>query len=119
MNDQFVTYEIAKRLKELGFNDNCIGWFTENGLLKIYDYQIKVSSYTKAPLWQQAIDWLRTKHKIDVSYHPEASTNTLCAWWVCRYIAGMTRLVEAFDAENKYQQAREAAITKAMELISK
>lgn len=64
MKNIFVTYEIAKKLKDLGFNEPCIGWFSEMGLLKIYDYQISVSSYTKAPLWQQAEEWLFKQYNI-------------------------------------------------------
>lgn len=30
MKDQFVTYEIARRLKELGFNGPCIGAYDED-----------------------------------------------------------------------------------------
>lgn len=69
MNEQFSTYKIAKKLKELGFNGPCIGWFDIEGNFffvnnpqkpinkqDLYYYQDCL-----APLWQQVIDWLLTK----------------------------------------------------------
>ena len=71
MKDQFVTYEIAKRLKELGFNERCFAMYNAK---TVYFYpsanagpidQIRTfensEDITSAPLWQQVIDWLRRK----------------------------------------------------------
>jgi hypothetical protein len=70
MKDQFVTYEIAARLKELGFNEPCFGAFDGQHLISgnnVYPtVRQKTFGYTNdgtyvscaAPLWQQAIDWL-------------------------------------------------------------
>jgi hypothetical protein len=59
MKEQFVTYEIALALKELGFySEDCFGYFSsiDNNLIMLHNrWNIGVL----APLWQQAIDWLR------------------------------------------------------------
>jgi len=62
MKKQFVTYEIAKSLKELGFDEKCLGYYrnpdeffiTENG--RGFNYN-KASWAISAPLWQQVVDW--------------------------------------------------------------
>lgn len=73
MKDQFATYEIAKKLKELGFNEPCLGYFTPSmqfilantsKTLSIWDVR---NGFLIVPLWQQAIKWLKEKHNIRIS----------------------------------------------------
>lgn len=71
----FVTYEIAEKLKELGFNEPCIarmginskalfwckeGTVTSNELL----FSEPDNSLIALPLWQQAVDWLNEHPKL-------------------------------------------------------
>lgn len=77
MKEQFVTYEVALAIKELGFDENCIGYFGSNHslILSPLDYNKNSLSYEdypmdckpiSAPLWQQAIDWVREKYRYDI-----------------------------------------------------
>jgi len=73
MNKEFVNYNIALELKELGFDEACFGYYlcknsafgvelelTTNWIdLLPYD-----SSSCKAPLYQQAFRWLLDKHNL-------------------------------------------------------
>ena len=77
MKKQFVTYEIALKLKELGFDKKCLAWFAENKEIQIAPdvYKkwtskpltnlniIKVFNIDciTAPLYQQVIDWCDSK----------------------------------------------------------
>jgi hypothetical protein len=78
-----------------------------------------------APLWQQAIDWLREKHQIelglDIKWYDfnELGDNALgkgtrCYW---NKIYSHGRLICNMEPTDKPHEAREAAITKALELI--
>ena len=65
MNHLFVTYEIALKLKELGFDEPCFGVFITEGLyivpkipFKYESFTNDTSSWVSAPLYQQAVDWL-------------------------------------------------------------
>ena len=75
MKNLFVPYNIAKRLKDLGFDEPCICGYSHDGKLTSklsynndgaridwdsHDTQIP------APLWQQVTKWLRDKKKINV-----------------------------------------------------
>lgn len=83
MKEQFVTYEIASKLKELGFDDECFGYYSNKTSHHLYlecnykEVTDKINNpYTdiiKAPLWQQAIDWFRKKYNIEINI----SDNTL------------------------------------------
>lgn len=56
LKDYFVTKEQAVSLKELGFKDDCLAWYRENGDFNTNPAYTGFS--TSAPLIAQAIDWL-------------------------------------------------------------
>jgi len=86
MNKEFVTYEQALALKELGFNEKSLAyWFNETPLnpegqclvyyQKPYD-NIKITNgvireYSWAPLYQQVFKWFREKHGLYIHFAPE------------------------------------------------
>ena len=87
MENEFVTYEIAKLLKELNFDEPCLAWYYFNEENSSYalnsfkqDYGDKFDwwkyseldsdvyvDHLMAPLWQQVINWLREEYKLIVS----------------------------------------------------
>ena len=75
MKKQFVTYEVALKLKELGFDEECLGYFGIQNELKIEisynsDPNLIRRNFISAPLWQQVIDWFREKHNIYIYIKP-------------------------------------------------
>lgn len=128
MKKQFVTHEIALKLKQLGFDENCFGYYNKLGILKYlgqpeplgYDIEEMCNSminsnYYSAPLWQQTIDWLREKHNISIS--------------VVHYgIYGHAFSINFIDNRNfsinpeynnmTYPKAREQAILKTLDLLN-
>lgn len=56
LKDYFVSQEQAESLKELGFKDECLAWYRENGDFNTNLAYKNIS--TSAPLIAQAIDWL-------------------------------------------------------------
>jgi hypothetical protein len=60
MEKEFVTYEQAKILHELGFNENCFrGYDFQNGKFFITDRIFDGHFLIYAPLKQQAFRWFR------------------------------------------------------------
>ena len=79
MNREFIPYKQALELKELGFNEECFGYYT---LAEVRDYknngldirnEITLNtlngyrkyddeSQTSAPLYQQAFRWIRNQY---------------------------------------------------------
>lgn len=63
MNKEFIPYEQALELKELGFDEPCFGYFHP-----IHNNQLLLSTMFRsyypnnAPLYQQAFRWFRNKH---------------------------------------------------------
>ena len=148
MEKQFVTYEIALKLKELGFNEKCLAsYYTDDERNydkgDIYDCRRKLSSsidfdpfkeefdnfyinsnetyYVSAPLWQQVIDWFREKYNLDVYTEPTYSLIEYSFKIIS--VQGKSKRQEYWDDMAKtyksYQEAREKAILKAIELCQK
>jgi len=75
MEKEFVTYEIALELKNLGFNERCYGCFShlDNRELRTSRvYTNGVSENIAAPLYQQAFRWFEEKY----SYFVDVKTDT-------------------------------------------
>ena len=75
MNKEFVTYNQALALKELGFNESCIAIYSnanpKTGLYNSKKYKLKlikqssqIDKGVKSPLYQQAFRWFRDKHDL-------------------------------------------------------
>lgn len=72
MEKEFVPYELALKLKQLGFNEPCLAVWIEKdsrdgGGLKLeiwndVDTEYKVKSSTNAPLFRQAFRWFRDNY---------------------------------------------------------
>ena len=141
MKKQFVTYEIALKLKELGFNEPCFSAYTESGnLMDIGDYsnddkigELEGHSHyisCTAPLYQQVTDWFREKHNIHIEI--ELTDNTMQFYYqYCivdsknrehhdeDMIDQATRIYNYNERFNTYEEAREQAILKVIELCQK
>jgi hypothetical protein len=76
MNKEFIPYEQALELKELGFNEGCLGYHNIDpylpnptfNLVKPFEHEWCLP----APLYQQAFRWFREKHGLHhvVEYDP-------------------------------------------------
>jgi hypothetical protein len=65
MNKEFIPYEQALELKELGFDENCFQFYMHSNLLTsnlVHLNHIDQNLFAKAPLYQQAFRWFREKH---------------------------------------------------------
>lgn len=87
MENEFIPYEQALALKELGFDEECLGFyevrlgapltitFTPTSYLEDY---IAIADYEcYVPLWQQAFKWFLEKHKLwfRPDYYDETRTD--------------------------------------------
>lgn len=131
MKKEFVTYEIALKLKELGFDEPCLASYYHAGRHLDIDEYIKHGEYTLlAPLWQQVIDWIREKHNIHIEI--ELTDNTMQFYYQycivdsknreCHdedMIDQATRIYNYNERFNTYEEAREQAILKVIELCKK
>ena len=72
MNKEFVKYEQALALKELGFDEPCFGWYNPQVNYKkvttdkywAFHLTGEWENFKPAPLYQQASRWFREKHNL-------------------------------------------------------
>jgi hypothetical protein len=82
MEKEFVPYEQALALKELGFDEECLMYWNYYGTTKIKQVQLLSSiddwsqNYVEAPLWQQAFKWFREKYSYVVPIEEKWFSNT-------------------------------------------
>ena len=126
MREQFCTYEISLKLKELGFDEPCLGYYEVSNYLE-FGFRLRFIEHEDsnpskqpsnkdclAPLWQQVIDWFREKYKINcvVGYTDNDKEE---------FMAVIDRPNQDIDynmnSTESYYEAREQTILKALELI--
>ena len=126
IQNQFCNYEIALKLKELGFDEECLGIYEPE--LNINSYGVGVNWNTEnvndvkkewcsAPLLQQAIDWFREKYNIHIYID---FYDGLYGFAIKLNKEKLYNRCGSFEPGFKnYSDAREQAILKAIELCQK
>ena len=140
MKEQFVTYEIALKLKELGFDEECLCTygksdkrFMRNPGTNMLEEPIMGEPYywknskihesvIASPLWQQVFDWFRITFQLFMG----VSTDTIslkCSYDIFINNIDTDKVISYSENTNSdnwtltYEEAREQAILKAIELI--
>jgi hypothetical protein len=81
MEKEFIPYEQALALKELGFDEPSLGWYTSDGsLIKEYITN-KVNKFTLAPTFSQVFRWFRDKYGLYYYIAPEFYINGINFNW--------------------------------------
>ena len=123
MNKEFIPYEQALELKELGFDEDVIAYWEKNSLLKpipMSDFinSFPVNDYPKAdwiaaPLYQQAFRWFREKYSIN-SWIINAEDNNNA---FKPFFRGNNIDEHLVDFYNTYEEAELACLIKLIEIV--
>jgi hypothetical protein len=68
MEKEFVTYELALRMKQLGFDETCCGYYDhmikelDTISSEVCERLCKYDTHIKAPTFSQAFRWFRDNH---------------------------------------------------------
>lgn len=139
MEKEFVSYEIAKALKTLGFNEKCFTTYDNYGRLNsvwnvdqkeiageqfmektkqtLYNInkELNDKEFVAAPLYQQVLEWLRRKHYIMLI--PDLDTIANCFVHIRTPKDKAGKWVNNQDNPLEYYAALDKAIKKAIKLI--
>ena len=74
ITEDYVSFNIAKLLKEKGFNEECYLHYSSNGKTQHWNYQSPVDGIS-APSLQMAIKWLRETYNIHIVLSPNKKMN--------------------------------------------
>ena len=120
----FVPYELAVKLKQLGFDEPCFGYWNIDpylpnptfNLVKPFDHEWCIP----APLYQQAFRWFREKYNILATIYSNAS-GYLYEWHDA--IGGTHRGWSEYEGPNDsgvwdtYEEAELACLIKLIEIV--
>jgi hypothetical protein len=109
MNKEFIPYEQALELKELGFDEPCFAWFGPTGIFNDWD-----TTETIAPLYQQAFRWFRKNYNYDIVV---SGSYNLGKKYYYRIETPPTIGFQAFEEDfNTYEEAELACLIKLIKI---
>jgi hypothetical protein len=124
MKNEFIPYEQALKLKELGFDEPCLAYYNINDELT---FTIIVSQNTNsfwlanpsniisAPLYQQAFRWFREKYKlvalIDIGMHE-------FSYKIFKNEKSITPFKDYLDYNGTYEEAELECLKKLIEIVN-
>ena len=119
MNKEFIPYEQALELKELGFNDLCLFYYGDNKALRIYHQSEIEEDLIGAPLYQQAFRWFREKYDLFGCIDLQACNPS--HWFIRIDKIDINDYLYHSEDENiqynTYEEAELACLTKLIKLI--
>ncbi len=119
MNKEFLPYELALELKELGFQEECVGLYdVQKRLFNRGTYKfVEKETNVLAPLYQQAFRWFREKY----GYNCFVTSSILDGKWYYfrenlndREDDSEPELTPKFDT---YEEAELACLKKLIEIV--
>ena len=125
MNKEFVPYEIALTLKELGFDETCFTYYKNDQLSDILELvknsQMKnvnneVDDYISAPTFSQAFRWFRENYNLPSHIHTiwQYDWNNYSYQWHITEDKEEWNCIEYFKT---YEEAELACLNKLIELV--
>jgi hypothetical protein len=119
MNKEFIPYEQALALKELGFDEPCLMYWNDFGKTSINRFQLlnKIDEwcqdYIEAPLYQQAFRWFREKYNlkghVEAVEYLDGTPNTYHWCIFNKYNSGYDQLT--------YEEAELECLRKLIEIV--
>jgi hypothetical protein len=121
MNKEFIPYEQALELKELGFDERCFGFYNPRHEISkeplyehtggTFDNYNRTDYLVSAPLYQQAFRWFREKYGLagipnPFGYEILDRDNINCEWGC----------VFETEVSNIYEEAELACLKKLIEI---
>ena len=124
MEKEFIPYEQALALKELGFDEQCLALYDLDGKITIEFVNWKNAKNRKSnyliatPLYQQAFRWFREKYNIDSSINKQQHINKYCVSLdLTGFYADDDLFPEEFTLFNTYEYAELELLKKLIEII--
>jgi hypothetical protein len=117
MTKEFVPYELAVKLKALGFDEKVFSYF-EKGTVKIYtksiygwDCNTSFVTCVSRPTFSQAFRWFREKYGLFIQ--PNRTIDSEGIWF---YFSVSTKRTDVCEGSFSYEEAELACLKKLIEI---
>ncbi len=126
MNKEFIPYEQALKLKELGFDEECLGYYNIDPSLKHVPFNpmppFEHEWCLPAPLYQQAFRWFRENYNLFCEINIDKTMEPKFAYTIMEYESA--QFFEGFNEDilseylyYKHEEAELACINKLIEIV--
>lgn len=123
IKETYCSYELAKLLKEKGFNESCDNYYDQSSdepqQLTLDEMYYSYDEFIKAPTHQMAMKWLREVHKVLIvidAYHANHWEGYIDSFEISIYSHASTIIVPNEIAyHTNYEEAVEAALKYSLE----
>jgi hypothetical protein len=130
MEKEFVNYELALRMKALGFDEKCIAYYQKSAVIgndnilpisftnmasdfNDYEYSKLGVPFYSAPTWQQAFRWFREKYELHSTI-----TSISQESWQWHITKPGESLGKLYDEDfYTYEEAELACLKKLIEIV--
>jgi len=124
MNKEFVTYEQALALKELGFDEPCWAWWHIEDCDTRFCYSEQRSPIINSreteivglPTFSQAFRWFREKHKLESIVVPSGNSEGKTNGYYFEIIFDFSKDNIESDSYPSYEEAEQACLDKLIEI---
>jgi len=123
MNKEFIPYEQALALKELGFDDETLKSYDTSvvvldGKYLLDDwYDVNRVNTVKAPLYQQAFRWFREKYGYFTSpTESDDDTSKKYDWLITKNLGDGKMFIKLIGYKNSYEEAELECLKKLIEI---
>lgn len=113
MQKEFVSYELAVKLKALEFDEPCLAYYEGNELTHGMLNDIGKKRYLQTPLFQQAFRWFRENYEI--YYIIEGSKKFGFQHFI--YDDKGSYEIKSEETFKNYEEAELACLTKLIEIV--
>jgi AICAR transformylase/IMP cyclohydrolase PurH len=117
MEKEFIPYEQALALKELGFDEPCFAWYVSESYGLEYGEVIKsdlIRDGIVAPTYSQAFKFFREKHNLHIN---KTGNSNYTSFNMVEPKIEVISFVRYTDTENHYEEAELECLKKLIEIV--
>ena len=113
MEKEFVPYELAVKLKALGFDEPCFGYYSFGNelIIETTSHQMISEGCCTAPTFSQAFRWFREKYGLFIQ--PNRTIDSEGIWF---YFSVSTKRTDVCEGSFSYEEAELACLKKLIEI---
>ena len=116
MKNEFIPYQQALALKELGFDEPCL-FHTLKGEINFYNpFSLEYNIGVSAILCQQAFRWFREKHKQDSLVVPSGDSTGKTNGYYYEIVFDFSKENIESESFKTYEEAESACLDKLIEI---
>ena len=120
MEREFVPYELAMKLKALGFNESCFSYYSNSELVFNTHTNNEMQKFRySAPTFSQAFRWFRDFFNIEIT--PVSVVQGDSKWYNISYILpdkdNRYDITNSYEKYDSHEEAELACLNKLIEIV--